>query len=81
MAEDVASDRWGDEEECEGSVAGVKQGEGAEGAKEEQWSGGLNAVFSERRITGESPRAFLPLRGASPRFLVLGFPFLPIPAP
>lgn len=38
MAEDVASDRWGDEEECEGSVAGVKQGEGAEGAKEEQWS-------------------------------------------
>ncbi len=40
MAEDVASDRWGDEEECEGSVAGVKQGEGAEGAKEEPWSGG-----------------------------------------
>lgn len=83
MAEDVASDRWGDEGECEGSVAGVKQGEGAEGAKEEQRRRGLSAVFSEGRITGESPRAFpsLPLRGVSPRFLVLGLPFLPIPAP
>lgn len=47
MAEDVASDRWGDEEECEGSVAGVKQGEGAEGAKEEQWSRCSHRVIAQ----------------------------------
>ena len=77
MAEDVASDRWGDEGEHKGRV---RDGGSEKGAAV---GGGLSAVLSEGRITGESPRAFpsLPLRGVSPRFLVLGLLFLPIPAP
>ena len=77
MAEDVAWDRWGEEGEHKGRV---RDGGSEKGAAV---GGGLSAVLSEGRITGESPRAFpfLPFRRASPRFLVLALPFLPIPAP
>ena len=78
MAEDVASDRWGDEGEHKGRV---RDGGSERGAVVEVLAQSHSAGLPEGRITGESPRAFLPFRGASPRFLVLGFPFLPIPAP